>query len=357
MKTSKKLICFILITMLVGCASKPKEPTLQNQQSNATVFEHLQEIKLSGGEDNGYKMIAYLPGAVDMGTLSYAFGYQSGVAVEVDVNGYNYDKGEYADVAAENLKEEIIDSYGTIDSIYDTAITKEENRETSTFDGVILREDYMGNAQAVYYFGVAKEIDKDKRILVRIEIEADRTNKLTNQIIEELEKYYEIDINFNQEEVNKYAEDYNANPPVTRKTSVLGLTFEIPRRYDIDYKTSSIVNNTYVFGPNGDSTTPGQVLMVVASDIGNVKITKEYLKMAIEEMYDTDIVKITEADIEFNGGEIMKISMGTDLIVIDGYVLTKENKLILVATMSILDKVSDEQMAMIHQVIQTLTIE
>lgn len=357
MKIRWKLIYLILIVIIVGCANRPKEPTLQNQVSNRAAFEQLHEAELLCGIDDEQDMIAYLPGYFEMDSSSYAFGYEGGVSIEIDVNGYNYDKGEYADVAAENLKEEIVYSYGVVDLLYDNAITKDENRETSTFDGVLLREDYMGYAQAVYYFGLAKEIGKDKRVLVRIEIEVDQINKLTNQIIEEVEKYYEIDINFNADEVNKYAKEFNANPPSTRKMSVLGLTFEIPRRYDIDYKTSSISNNTYVFGPNGDSTVPGQSLMIVASDIGNVKITKETIKMAIEEMYDTDVVKIMDSDIEFDDGEIMKLTMGTDFIVIDGYVLAKENKFILVATMSIFDEVSDEQMAIVHQVVQTLALE
>lgn len=358
----KILSCLLVVGMLTGCSTGGGKPTLVNQKSKEDAYETLMEAKLlsetetKDGKET-IKMIAYVPETSNSSNYGdNAYSYLNGVMVNVALNSYYYEDGDYADDVVKEELEYIEETYDLIETISVSEITVDDKREEAYFEASQLVENYNYEASGVYKFVYAKELSKDQRFVLQIEIELDECNKNTAQVITELEEYYGIKLGFNQEELQKAVDEFNANPPATKTVSEGGLKYDIPREFDLDYDETDISDDYYAYGLDGDSYDVENNVSVMILSEEKFTLTNEELLDTVKSLLADDesgAFTVTASDIALDGIATARCTIVDSGIKRDGYVVNVDGYLAYVFTDGS-ETMPQEQLDVVVQLVKSI---
>ena len=213
------------------------------------------------GEKKEKKVTVYIPD--DKYTKAYG-NYASVNILGVDFKAQFepiliYDKEDY-------LPEEKLDYY--VANEYRPAATRSYkdllvNLAERTERGAVATVEYCkyDHFDEVYYAVFCTyylaELESGESILVEIKVKSNDVTDKTEELIEELEQFYQFDIYWDEEKANHKIADYIENGP--ENTQYIGnLLFELPEGWEKDSDLSSY--DIHVYAPEGDCFYSGCML-------------------------------------------------------------------------------------------------
>lgn len=368
-KIVKVAISFLMIIGLVGCSGggTSSKPTLANQKSDTGAYENLMEMTVVAattnkkGEEETGSFRFYVPKSkyADVYDNS-AFSSENGVSLDVSINDYMFEEGEFADEVVKYAKEGIINDSYVLQVIRESEIIVDEARDNASYSALVIEEGYDYAGEAIYNFFAAKELSPTQRIFIRLEITASECNKLTDPMINEIEEYYGIEIDFNLEEATKAQEEFNANPPETKRYDAFGFSFEIPFAYSLDYDMSDYAEDDFVFGPQGEANSYNDNLQVMVITDDSSQYTAEGLKADIEDLFTESgngAAKVQDSDFTSQDKAIIRCKLSGNSEYLDGYIVSYKNYVVYFATITDLTETDQQQLDVIQKAIDTFVVE
>ncbi len=244
-------------------------------------FEYLyEEILMTETEENketGKKeraqLTVYIPDdeyARADGDYAYANAMGVDFRVELDPSMLRYDAEDY--LLTENLDyymEYKYDpfnnaSYGYRDVVVTEAeeLGKDAVRTTVEYCKYNEWDDVYSAVFGTYYL---KELDNGKMVMVSVEIDSAEATGKAEFLIEELEQFYQFDINWDADRAEQKALDYAENGTENTYTSG-NLMFELPEGWAEDNDISSY--DMRVYAPEGDYAFSGCMVSVGEEYLG-----------------------------------------------------------------------------------------
>lgn len=246
---------------------------IEGYEDFAYLYEELlmteSEENKETGKKERKKLTVYIPDdEYSTANGNYAYANTMGVNFRVELEPYlRYDAEDY--LPEENLDEYVASKY---DPFY-TADYKDVviNPAEETGEGVVSTVEYCRyNEWDEVYYSVfctyyLAELESGETVLVTVEItSADVTGK-TERLLDELEQFYQFEINWDEERANQKSADYAENG--TDNTYSTGsLLFELPEGWEEDDDVSSY--EMRVYAPEGDSSYAGCMVTVYEDYLG-----------------------------------------------------------------------------------------
>ncbi|MFV0552136.1 MAG: hypothetical protein ACK5L6_09505 [Anaerorhabdus sp.] len=349
-----------MIVGLVGCSGgSSNKPTLVNQKSDENAYENLMEMTVVAestnkkGEEERESFLFYVPKSkyADVYNNS-AYSSENGVILDVSINEYLFEEGEYADNVVKYMKEGILNASYILKVVSESEIAVDEGRNNASYSALVIEESYNYTGEAIYNFFAAKELSPNQRIVIQISIIASECNKLTDPMIKE--------IGFNLDEAIKVQEEFNANPPETKRYDTFGFSFEIPFAYSIDYEMSDYTEDDFAFGPKGDANSYNNNLQVMVITSESKQYTREELKADIENLFaesGEDVAKVLDSDFISQDKAIIRCKLSGNNEYLDGYIVSYKNYVVYFATITDLTETDQQQLDVIHKAIDTFVVE
>ena len=300
----KRKVCMLLLTVglivsLAGCSKKDDaDATLKNQEESTESLEESEEESVEeteetsskrseavlGGDEEYFDEFEYLypeelktdsekseeSGKMESKSITvmiplddyasvnrdYAYVDTLGVNFRVSLNPYlQYNQEDY--LMGENLQAYLDDEY---DEFYSTDLKDLEISEVEELDDSrayanvsYVRYDSWDDMYVPYYKAFyVKELEKDLTVMVELEINLAETTGKTPKLLEEIESFYEFEIGWDKEAMEKKVADFVANDNgETEKFSTGYLMFELPKGWDEDYDFDDDYSS-YSYAPDGD---------------------------------------------------------------------------------------------------------
>lgn len=270
---------------------------IEGYEGFAYLYEELLMTETEENKETGKKerkkLTVYIPDdEYATANGNYAYSNSMGVNFRVELEPYlRYDADDY--LPEENLDDYLASQY---DPFYtadykDMVITEAEEAG----EGVVATVEYCRyNEWDEVYYSVfctyyLAELEGGETVLVTIEITSTDVTGKTERLLEELEQFYQFDINWDEERANKKSADYAENG--TENTYSTGsLLFDLPEGWKEDNELSTY--EMPVYAPEGDSSFAGCM----------VSVYEDYLS------YDED-VDLT-ALVDSAGEELIKEALG-----------------------------------------------
>lgn len=368
-KLLKSLTGILLLASLVGCgSSKFVKPTISNQKSDSKTYEYLTEVTLTAVTNEKNKtekeFLVYVPGTKDDISIyenNEVMSYANGVYISVSVNDTYYDEGSFADEVLKYDYEDVLDgSYGVLKTERLSEVVVDEKSDFAYFSVLEIKEHYTGEGESVYRYLAAKEITPEQRITIEIEIEASDCDKLTETVISELEAYYEIDIDFDYNELKKVKDEFNANPPETKLYDAYDFSFQIPFNYQLDYENSDTSEDELAFGPEASAEVKNDNLLVLLLTDEVETISTEELKKMASELYaeeDETSLDVSDSDITVEGKEIVKCVLKNGDEIGVGYFVSYKEFILYFIVRTDSTELSEKSFKTLETAISTLKIE
>ena len=265
------------------------------------------------GEKERTALCVYIPDdeyATANGSYAYAKAMGVDFRVELDPSMLRYDADDY--LPAENL-DYYMDyqfdsftnaSYGYRDVVVTEAEEVGENavRATAEYCRYNEWEDVYDTYFCTYYL---KELENGKYVMVSVEINsADVTGKAAF-LIEELEQFYQFEIDWDAERAEQKRLDYAANE--TENTYTTGnLLFELPQGWKEDSDLSSY--DFRMFAPDGDYVFSGCMVGMTEEYLGYGETVD--LQSLVDENAEETITTLMGVPIEEYTAEICKTNIG-----------------------------------------------
>lgn len=273
---------------------------IEGYEGFAYLYEELLMTETEENKETGKKerkkLTVYIPDD-EYATAdgNYAYSNSMGVNFRVELEPYlRYDADDY-------LPEENLDDY--LANVYDPFYTADykdmvitEAEETG--DGVAATVEYCRyNEWDEVYYSVfctyyLAELEGGETVLVTVEITSTDVTGKTERLLEELEQFYQFDINWDEERANQKSADYAENG--TENTYSTGsLLFDLPEGWKEDSELSTY--DMPVYAPKGDSSFAGCM----------VSVYEDYLS------YDEDVD--LAALVDSAGEEMIKEALGENV--------------------------------------------
>ncbi|MEG0077313.1 hypothetical protein [Anaerorhabdus sp.] len=360
------VICLVML-MLVGCSNGGGgKPTVMNQKSDKEAYENLMEMTVladsmnKDGEKETESFLFYVPKSkyADVYNNS-AFSSENGLSIDVSINDYMYEEGEYADNVIGYVQEGLMENSGLLKVVRESEIVVDETRDNASYNSLIIQESYDNQGEVVYNYVAAKEISPKQRVLIQVTIYASEYNKLTEAMMKELNEYYGIEIGFNLEEATEALKQFNLNPPTTKKYDAYDFSFEIPFNYGLDYELSDYTEDDYIFGPDGDGSYYDSNLEVMVITDEAPQYTADELIITITELfteYEGGLTEVSVSDFTSEGKSNIRCRIYGDGEYLDGYIVSMENYLIYVSAVTDKEELDAQQLEIIQNVIHSLEL-
>lgn len=229
-----------------------------------------------------------------------AYAEDLGVDFRITLNPYmRYEQEDY--LAEENLAYYIEYQY---DPFYNTDYKDIEFSEVE-----ILEKGVRATVKYCYYDSWTEkympvfctyymtELSKDLTVLVEVEVNLEDVTGKTKFLLEELEKFYEFDIEWDKEEAQHKVDSYISSSEADVNMVTTGfMMFELPAGWKQDYDYNDY--SSYAFAPKGDVEKAGCV----------IDISREYLG---SESFDMADMMADEEEI-VSYAEYLEESLGED---------------------------------------------
>jgi len=240
-------------------------------------FEYLyEEILLAETEENKdtgkkeRKMITvYLPeDEYTKADGNYARANTLGVSFRVELEPYlSYDQDDY--LPEENLQKYMDDEFNPFYTAEYKDLVVSEVQEMGNGYGATAEycrynewdEEYYAIFCTYYYV----ELESGEMVFVKTEVNSSEVTGKTPSLIEELEQFYQFEVNWDKEEAEKKCANCAENG-TANMFSTGNLLFELPQGWKKDRDVSSIDNEAYA--PDGDSTSAGCLLLIKEDYVG-----------------------------------------------------------------------------------------
>ncbi len=281
-------------------------------------FEYLyEELLMTDTEENEEtgkkerkKLTVYIPDD-DYATASgdYAYANSMGVNFRVELEPYiRYDEEDY--LPEENLAYHLENQY---DPFYtaeykDLVIGDVEVLENDAVTAIVEYCEY--NEWDEEYFTVFTtyylvELENGETVLVTVEIDDSETTGKTDFLIEELEQFYQFDIDWDKDRAEQKRTNYAANE--TENTYSTGsFLFELPMGWKEDTDISDY--ETRVYSPDGDMAFSG-CMVAIAEEYLSYDETVD-LQAVIDEYSEEELAADMGAEVTEYAAEICDTALG-----------------------------------------------
>lgn len=294
--------------------TKKTGAVLGGDEENFDEYEYLyDEILMTESEENeesgkmeSKKVTILLP--IDDYTSvnrDYAYSNKLGVNFRVSLNPrFQYKQEDY--LLSENLQaflDSEFDEYYSTD-YKDLVISEveelDDNRVRATANYVEY-DKWDEVYKPVYNTYYVVELEKDLSVLVEVEVDLAEVTGKTQQLIEELETFYEFDIDWDQAVAEKKVEDFLANDTGDTDSFSTGyLMFDLPKNWDEDRDFGDYSVDAYA--PDGDSAFAECVVVIAREfmseemDVTMLLKDEEYTKEYLTELIGESITNLTLED-------------------------------------------------------------
>lgn len=281
-----------------------------------TDFEYLMEAIIATSETKSGNKVSYsvyIPDD-DYSSVSGSRARSSrmGVTFEVDIAPYlQYEAEDYTVV--ENLEEYVTSTVEYASSSY-YGITVGEVQELSDGSAVCelsyMEYDSYDDVYYPYYEQYnLKEMEDGIYALTVVEINADETTGKTSSLVEELESFYQIDINWDENFADTKRAEFENSDEFNPDAYNLGfMSFELPEGWDEDEDESSY--DQYVFAPEGNYAL-ADAAIIVENDwetedlVSTLLSDEEYTKSYFQSMFESEDITIKDTTVEDMGETFM----------------------------------------------------
>ncbi len=177
-----------------------------------------------------------------------------GVTLEIELEPYiRYDEDDY--LISENLEYLLESEYDPyyVNDYKDLVVSEVEeiDKNTAYATAEYCRYDkYDDSYNVIFATYLLKILDNDATVLVEIEVGSEEITGKTPELIEELEAFYQIDIDWDKERAEAKLENYLASGG-DNTVSTGYVIFELPEGWKED--TSESDYETYVYAPDGNA--------------------------------------------------------------------------------------------------------
>ena len=291
-------------------------------------FEHLyEEILMTDSKENeetGKRerktITVYMPDDdYVMASGNYAYASCMGIYFHVELDPYlRYDADDYT--LAENLEEYVASNY---DPFYTTDYKDLDISEVQKLGKNAVKctveycrydswDETYNSTFCTYYL---TELEGGETVLVSVEINSESVTEKTEELLEELEAFYQFEINWDEERAEEKSSYYEENGR-ENFYSTGSFMFELPMSWQEDTEASDF--ETKVYAPGGDADYAGCMITVYEEyldydeDMDLYDALDEYSKEDIEEGLGTAVTSYSEEICETNLGEALKLEYRID---------------------------------------------
>lgn len=158
------------------------------------------------------------------------------------------------------------------------------------------KEEY-GIVYGTYYL---KELEPDLLALLEVEVDSSKAASKTEELLKELEAFYEVDLEWNSDEAQEKLEDYLAGKEEEEVPGAIGgiIEFDYPKGWALDENYSD--EGLLIYAPGGDSDGAGCGIAItsldsfgVTDDVMGWLGDEEYFSKFIEEGLGEDAENLT----------------------------------------------------------------
>lgn len=230
-----------------------------------------------------------------------------GISFSLRLNPYiRYGKDDY--LIGENLEyymESSLDTAYTdkyMDIVMSDVEEVDENTAYATAE-YCLYDRYNDDYSAVFSTLLLKKLENDVTVILEIEVNSEDVTGKAPKLIEELEEFYEIEINWDKERAEKKLEDFLGKGG-DRTISDGYISFELPEGWSKDSYESEF--STYVYAPDGDAAEANCFLSINKEyldssdyiDIDTLEDNQDEIIALVKEIIEEDG---TTADVSYYG--------------------------------------------------------
>ncbi len=248
----------IMLFTLTGCGGG-STPTLGHPNAGYKGFETLKEAAINSSDGRNSIQLFIPEGDAFYTSDEYASGYKSGVQLSVDL------VDEYTMESCDNDIEKIANSISRLNSENPEAAEDVSTDFKAVSDGNTLVRNNI-QVMADYdntYYGICRteffsKVNDENFITGMVEIYFGETDDSTDQVIKEIEQFYNIDVYRDKEKADERSDYYNAHPPTTHRVYVGNCTMSIPIDWSRDAENST--DSVTAYGPDGNSDADRNLL-------------------------------------------------------------------------------------------------
>lgn len=252
-------------------------------------FEYLYEDELvsepeddeESGKKKKEKVTVFIPdGDYSNVERDYAYAEAMGVEFDIRLNPYiQYEQEDYS--ARENLQEyldtEFDEFYTTEYKDLELSEAEELYDDAASATAKYCEYDEYEEGYDVYYKTFyMKELSSGALVLIEVSISANEVTDKAEDLLFELESFYEFDIDWDEEEAAEKLENYLANDTGDSDVFSTGfLKFDLPKGWEKDSANSSY--NAVVYAPDGDADFAECGIMILNEYVGAEGASMEML--------------------------------------------------------------------------------
>lgn len=251
------------------------------------------------------------------------WGQKLGVSYRIDLEPYlGYNEDDY--LISENLDRYLENDYDSfLSAKYEGLVVgeaEEIDRNTARATVEYLEYSvYADDYEIVFATYFLKKLEDGTTVLVQIEVNSEEITGKTPELLEELEAFYQFEIDWDKQRAEKKLEDYLAEGG-GKKVSKGGFVFEIPEGWSMDGELSGFKQSVYA--PGGDVKTSGCMLAISEEYIENqywdedmLEGNEDILVEVVVEMLDDDDIK---NNVSYYGETSMGLAVKAEVEMVEG---------------------------------------
>lgn len=272
-------------------------PTFEgNEDKEYEGFSHL--FKGTLWDDAGNRYDVYIPGAEKSVHSDYWIDKEYlGVHFQMTINPYYEDEKDSLEKKLNDYIELFtrIDSYTSIE-YRDYVITEPERVKNGVRVTVeyCLYDDIWQKYDSVFETYYLRELETGELVLIETEICSSDIQENTEELIWELEQFYQFDINWDRERAQQKSENCKGNS-LTNPYRLEDFSFALPTGWKGDITLGNKYPSLQVYAPNGDAKDTGCLIAVYENYVSEPEVEKMDLlderlsEEAVEELLGMDI--------------------------------------------------------------------
>ena len=255
-------------------------PTFEgNEDKEYEGFSHL--FKGTLWDDAGNRYDVYIPGAEKSVHSDYWIDKEYlGVHFQMTINPYYEDENDSLEKKLNDYIElfTMIDSYTSIE-YRDYVITEPERVKNGVRVTVeyCLYDDIWQKYDSVFETYYLRELETGELVLIETEICSSDIQENTEELIWELEQFYQFDINWDRERAQQKSENCKGNS-LTNPYRLEDFSFALPTGWKGDITLGNKYPSLQVYAPNGDAKDTGSPEVQIAILTEEILVLTDHLK-------------------------------------------------------------------------------
>lgn len=337
----KRVILLLLGILLAGCSQKTDEtdeiinviseseetvaeveettiysgPAFEgNDDKDYEGFSHLFKGTLWDDEGNRYDV--YIPGEEESSYSDYWIDKEYlGVHFQMTINPYYEDENDSLEKKLNDYIELFtrIDSYTSVEYrdyiISEPELVKNGVRVTVEY---CLYDDIWQKYDSVFETYYLRELKTGELVLIQTKIDSSDIQENTEELIWELEQFYQFDINWDRELAQQKSETCKENSQ-TNPYRLEDFSFALPIGWKGDITLGNKYSSMQVYAPNGEAKDTGCLIAVYENSISNPEVEK--MNLLAEHLSEEAVEKILGMDISGYESKVAETTLGKTVII------------------------------------------